>query len=83
MPKIIGPPARQLMDGITDCRTDLGGLKHQKKKRNMSYLRNEIEARDADKLETATDYAASTIANRHGSGEVAAKIQAYVIVVVV
>lgn len=46
-------------------------------------LRNEIEARDADKLETATDYAASTIANRHGSGEVAAKIQAHVIVAVV
>jgi len=46
-------------------------------------LRNEIEARDADKLETATDYAASMIANRHGSGEVAAKIQAHVVVAVV
>ena len=46
-------------------------------------LRNEIEARDADKLETAIEYAASTIANRHGSGEVAAKIQAHVIVAVV
>jgi ubiquinone/menaquinone biosynthesis C-methylase UbiE len=45
-------------------------------------LRNEIEARDADKLETATNYAASKIANRHGSGEVAAKIQAHVIVAV-
>ena len=43
-------------------------------------LRNEIEARDADKLEAATDYAAATIASRHGSGEVAAKIQAHVIV---
>ena len=43
-------------------------------------LRNEIEARDADKLEAATDYAASQIANKHGSGEVAAKIQAHVIV---
>ena len=43
-------------------------------------LRNEIEARDADKLEAATDYVASRIANRHGSGEVAAKIQAHVIV---
>jgi hypothetical protein len=43
-------------------------------------LRNEIEARDADKLEAATNYAASKIANRHGSGEVAAKIQAHVIV---
>jgi ubiquinone/menaquinone biosynthesis C-methylase UbiE len=46
-------------------------------------LRNEIEARDAGKLEAATDYAASAIANRHGSGEVAAKIQAHVIVAVV
>src|ERR1019366_3406918 len=42
-------------------------------------LRNEIEARDAGKLEAATDYATSTIANIHGSGEVAAKIQAHVI----
>jgi ubiquinone/menaquinone biosynthesis C-methylase UbiE len=42
-------------------------------------LRNEIEARDAGKLEAATDYAASAIADRHGSGEVAAKIQAHVI----
>ena len=42
-------------------------------------LRNEIEARDAGKLEAATDYVASAIANRHGSGEVAAKIQAHVI----
>jgi ubiquinone/menaquinone biosynthesis C-methylase UbiE len=46
-------------------------------------LRNEIEARDAGKLEAATDYAASVIADRHGSGEVAAKIQAHVIVAVV
>jgi hypothetical protein len=45
-------------------------------------LRNEIEASDAGKLETATDYAASTIANRHGSGEVAAKIQAHVVLAV-
>lgn len=43
-------------------------------------LRNEIEARDAGKLEAATDYAASVIEDRHGSGEVAAKIQAHVIV---
>jgi len=43
-------------------------------------LRNEIEAREAGKLEAATDYAASAIADRHGSGEVAAKIQAHVIV---
>jgi ubiquinone/menaquinone biosynthesis C-methylase UbiE len=43
-------------------------------------LRNEIEARAAGKLEAATDYAASAIAARHGTGEVAAKIQAHVIV---
>jgi ubiquinone/menaquinone biosynthesis C-methylase UbiE len=42
-------------------------------------LRNEIEAREAGKLEAATDYAASAIANRHGSGEIAAKIQAHVV----
>lgn len=47
-----------------------------------SPLRNEIEARDAGKLEAATDYAASVIADRHGSGEVAAKIQAHVMVAV-
>jgi ubiquinone/menaquinone biosynthesis C-methylase UbiE len=46
-------------------------------------LRNEIEARDAGKLEAATDHAAARIANRHGSGEVAAKIQAHVIVAAV
>src|SRR3981081_1177270 len=45
-------------------------------------LRNEIEARDADKLDRATNYAAPKIANRHGSAEVAAKIQALVIVAV-
>ncbi|MGN6551637.1 MAG: methyltransferase domain-containing protein [Pararhizobium sp.] len=43
-------------------------------------LRNEIEARDAGKLETATDCAAAAIAERHGSGAVAAKIQAHVII---
>jgi len=42
-------------------------------------LRNEIEARDAGMLETATAHAASVIAQRHGSGEVAAKIQAHII----
>ena len=42
-------------------------------------LRSEIEARDAEKLQAATDYAASVIAKRHGHGEVAAKIQAHVI----
>ncbi|MBB5577791.1 MULTISPECIES: class I SAM-dependent methyltransferase [Rhizobium] len=42
-------------------------------------LRNEIEAREAGSLEAATDYATSAIAARHGTGEVAAKIQAHVI----
>lgn len=42
-------------------------------------LRNEIEARGLDRLQAATDYAAAVIAQRHGSGEVAAKIQAHVI----
>lgn len=46
-------------------------------------LRNEIEARDAGKLEAATDYATSAIADRNGSGEVTAKIQAHVIVAMV
>src|SRR5262245_39705904 len=46
-------------------------------------LRNEIEARDAGKLEFATDYAASTIADKHGRRELSAKIQAHVIVAVV
>jgi len=46
-------------------------------------LRTEIEARDPGKLESATDYAASAIADKHGRGEVAAKIQAHVIVAVV
>jgi ubiquinone/menaquinone biosynthesis C-methylase UbiE len=42
-------------------------------------LRNEIEARGADKLEAATEHAASAIARKHGNGEVSAKIQAHVI----
>ena len=45
-------------------------------------LRTEIEARDAGKLEAATDYAESAIADRHGSGEIAAKIQAHIIMAV-
>jgi len=45
-------------------------------------LRNEIESRDAGKLEAATDYAESAIAEKHGRGAVAAKIQAHVIVAV-
>ena len=43
-------------------------------------LRNEIETREAGKLQSATDYVESAIADRHGRGEVAAKIQAHVIV---
>ncbi|OBQ67331.1 class I SAM-dependent methyltransferase [Mesorhizobium erdmanii] len=46
-------------------------------------LRTEIEARDPGKLDAATDYAASAIAQRHGSGAVAAEIQAHVIVATV
>src|SRR3954471_11442553 len=42
-------------------------------------LRNEIEARGPDKLEAATDHAAAAMANKHGSGDVSAKIQAHVI----
>ncbi len=42
-------------------------------------LRNEIEAREPGKLQAATEYAASVIAEKHGPGEVAAKIQAHVI----
>jgi ubiquinone/menaquinone biosynthesis C-methylase UbiE len=45
-------------------------------------VRNEIEARDAGKLGAATDFVESAIADRHGNGEVAAKIQAHVIVAV-
>jgi ubiquinone/menaquinone biosynthesis C-methylase UbiE len=40
-------------------------------------LRNEIEGRG--NLDAATDHAAAAIARRHGNGEVAAKIQAHVI----
>jgi ubiquinone/menaquinone biosynthesis C-methylase UbiE len=43
-------------------------------------LRNEIEARGPGKLDAATDYAEAAIADRHGRGAVAAKIQAHVIV---
>jgi ubiquinone/menaquinone biosynthesis C-methylase UbiE len=42
-------------------------------------LRNEIEARGPDRLQAATDHAAAALAQRHGAGEVAAKIQAHVI----
>ncbi len=43
-------------------------------------LRNEIEARAPGKLQAASDCATLAIAERHGRGEVAAKIQAHVIV---
>ena len=42
-------------------------------------LRGEIEARDASKLQAATDAVAEAIRKRHGSGPMEAKIQALVI----
>ncbi len=45
-------------------------------------LRNEILARDAEKLDAATDYIEAAIAARHGRGEIAAKIQAHIITAV-
>ena len=42
-------------------------------------LRNEIEARDAAALESATTAAAQAIADRFGPGSVDARIQAHVI----
>jgi len=42
-------------------------------------LRTEIEAREAGKLQAATDYAEAAIAEKHGRGAVSAKIQAHVI----
>ena len=44
-------------------------------------LRGEIEARDASRLEEATDTAELAVAERFGSGAVDGKIQAYVVVV--
>ncbi len=46
-------------------------------------LRTEIEARDPGRLDAATEYATAAIADKHGSGAVAAKIQAHVIVAAV
>lgn len=43
-------------------------------------LRNEIEARDAGKLTLAVERATQAIAERHGEGPVAGKIQAHVVV---
>lgn len=45
-------------------------------------LRNEIEARGGCTLDAATDRAAAAIAARHGTGAVAAKIQAHIIVAI-
>jgi SAM-dependent methyltransferase len=44
-------------------------------------LRNEIEARDASRLEQATDAAAEAIAHRFGSQAVDGKIQAHVVTI--
>ena len=44
-------------------------------------LRNEIEARDARRIQEATDIAAAALAKRFGSGPVDGKIQAHVITV--
>ncbi len=43
-------------------------------------LRKEIEARDASKLDVATDYAESALVAKYGKGELSGKIQAHVIV---
>lgn len=43
-------------------------------------LKNEIEARGADKLQSATEHVAAAIAKRHGKHEVSAKIQGLVVV---
>ena len=42
-------------------------------------LRNEIEARAPGKLDAITDQVAAVIADKHGHSEVAAKIQAHII----
>lgn len=42
-------------------------------------LRGEIEARDASKLQAATDFVAEALRTRHGAGAVEGKIQAIVI----
>ncbi|MDB5967647.1 MAG: SAM-dependent methyltransferase [Hydrocarboniphaga sp.] len=44
-------------------------------------LRNEIEARDAGRLEEATDIATAALVQRFGSGAVDGKIQAHVIMI--
>jgi ubiquinone/menaquinone biosynthesis C-methylase UbiE len=42
-------------------------------------LRNEIEARGADALQSATEHVTQVLTTRHGSGPIAAKIQAHII----
>jgi hypothetical protein len=42
-------------------------------------LRQEIEARNAGGLTPATDYVTEVLSEKHGSGEVSAKIQAHII----
>jgi hypothetical protein len=42
-------------------------------------LRNEIEARDASRLEHATATAAQALAHRFGNGAIAGRIRAFVI----
>jgi hypothetical protein len=44
-------------------------------------LRNEIEARDASRLDEATEVAAAAIARRFGSGAVEGMIQAQVVTI--
>lgn len=44
-------------------------------------LRNEIEARDASRLDEATDIAAAAIAQRFGRGAVDGKIQAHIVTI--
>jgi SAM-dependent methyltransferase len=46
-------------------------------------LRNEIEARDASRLEAATEFAADAIAHRFGSGPIESRIRAHVIIATV
>lgn len=46
-------------------------------------LRSEIEARDATKLDAATDYAEAAITERHGNGALATRIQAHIILAAV
>jgi hypothetical protein len=41
-------------------------------------LRNEIEARDASRLEDATSHAATALAQRFGNGAIDGRIRAYV-----